>query len=118
LSPCRIVDTRNPAGLLGGPALTAGAERTFVLIGQCGVPSTARSVAVNATVTQPTRAGYFALYPGGTSLPLVSALNYSTGQTRANNAVIPLGVLGDLAVLCGQPTGTAHFILDVTGYFQ
>jgi hypothetical protein len=25
---------------------------------------------------------------------------------------------GELAVYCGQAAGTAHFILDVNGYFQ
>ncbi len=38
LSPCRVVDTRNPAGPQGGPALPAHASRTFTLAGQCGVP--------------------------------------------------------------------------------
>src|SRR5262245_55665611 len=29
MTPCRVVDTRNPNGPLGGPALTGGASRTF-----------------------------------------------------------------------------------------
>lgn len=118
LTPCRVVDTRNPTGPLGGPALNAGAERVFVFAGQCGIPSTARSVAINIAVTQTTGPGFLSLYPGGTSLPLASTLNYSSGQTRANNAIVALGTAGDIAVRCGQGSGTAQAVIDVIGYFQ
>jgi len=119
LTPCRLVDTRNPSGPLGGPALAAGADRTFVFAGQCGIPPTARAVAVNVAVTQPTTGpGFFSLYAAGTSLPMVSTLNYSSGQTRANNAIVPLGAGGDVAVRCGQGSGTAQIVIDVNGYFQ
>jgi Peptidase inhibitor I9 len=37
------------------------------------------------------------------------------GQTRGNNAIVPLG---ELAVRCSQASGTAYFILDVNGYFE
>jgi hypothetical protein len=56
--------------------------------------------------------------PGGTSLPNASSINYGPGQTRANNAVVPLNSLGALAVFCSQAAGTTGFILDVNGYFQ
>lgn len=119
LTPCRVVDTRNPTGPLGGPALNAGADRVFVFAGQCGIPPTARSVAMNIAVTQPTTGpGFLSLYPGGTSLPLVSTLNYSSAQTRANNAIVSLGAAGDIAVHCGQGSGTTHVVIDVNGYFQ
>jgi len=103
----------------GGPALNAGADRVFAFAGQCGIPLAARSVAINIAVTQPTTGpGFLSFYPGGTSLPLVSMLNYSSGQTRANNAIVPLGAAGDMAVHCGQGSGTAQVIIDVSGYFQ
>ena len=70
-------------------------------------------------MTQPTTGpGFFSLYAAGTSLPLVSTLNYSSGQTRANNAIVPLGAGGDVAVRCGQGSGTAQIVIDVNGYFQ
>jgi plastocyanin len=118
LSPCRVVDTRDPAGPYGGPALQAGAARVFVITGQCGVPAGARSVAFNVTVLQPTAPGYITLYPAGASLPLASTLNYREGQIRANNAAAPLGAGGALAVFCGQGAGSTHLIVDVTGYFD
>jgi hypothetical protein len=117
LTPCRVLDTRAAAGPYGGPALGGGQDRTFLLAGRCGIPASARAVSLNLTVTQPTAAGFLTLYPGPT-LPLVSSVNYSAGQTRANNAVVGLNASGQLAIRCGQASGTAHAILDVTGYFE
>src|SRR5262249_8103078 len=57
LAPCRVVDTRGAPGPMGGPALVANGERTFVIAGQCGIPATARVVAFNFTVTEPTALG-------------------------------------------------------------
>lgn len=73
---------------------------------------------MNVTVTQPTAQGNLRLYPAGTPLPLVSSINYATGQTRANNTIATLNGLGELAVRCSQTSGTVHFVLDVNGYFE
>jgi uncharacterized repeat protein (TIGR01451 family) len=118
VSPCRVVDTRGAAGLVGGPALAAGASRSFPVVGRCGIPASAWAVSLNVAVTGPTAAGNLRVLPGGTPVPPASALNYAPGQTRANNATVSLGPAGDVAVFCGQATGTTHFILDVNGYFQ
>jgi len=118
LSPCRLLDTRDPVGPYGGPALVAGADRSFVVAGRCGIPSTARAISVNATATQPSTTGNLALFAAGRPVPLASTLNYAAGQTRGNNAIAPLSAGGALAVHCSQPTGGVHFILDVNGYFQ
>jgi hypothetical protein len=116
--PCRVLDTRSADGPYGGPALVAGADRTFTVAGQCGIPAAADAVSVNLTVTGATAAGNLRLYPAGIPLPLVSTVNYIAGATRGNNAIVPLNALGEMAVRCAQASGTAHFILDVNGYFQ
>ena len=118
VTPCRAVDTRNPTGPYGGPALSANSDRTFTLGGQCGIPSTAKAVLLNLTVTQPSAGGILRLYPGGSPLPVASAINYRAGQTRANNEASPLGSSGSLAVHCDQPSGNVQVIIDVNGYFQ
>ena len=88
------------------------------MAGHCGIPSTAKALSVNVTVTQSTAIGDLRLLAGGGSLPLVSTINYGTGQTRANNAVTSLGATG-LAIRCDQATGTTvQVIVDVNGYFQ
>lgn len=119
VTPCRVLDTRNVAGPYGGPALAAGVDRTFVFANQCGIPSGARGVSLNVAVTQPTAGpGFLTFYPVGAPLPAVATINYSAGQTRANNAVASLGANTDLVIHCGQGSGTVHVIVDVTGYFQ
>jgi Calx-beta domain len=118
VAPCRLADTRNALGPRGGPALTGGASRSFKIGGQCGVPVGARAVSLNVTVTQPSGAGDLRLYPAAAPQPLVSSLNFSAGQTRANNAVASLSAAGEVAVACAAgPGNTAHLILDVNGYF-
>jgi hypothetical protein len=118
LAPCRIADTRNPAGPQGGPALAAGAARTFPVSGVCAIPPTAKAVAVNLTVVLPTTGGYLTVYPAGTPLPLASTLNFRAGIVRANNAVLPLSAGGQITVFCGMGSGSTDFLLDVTGWFE
>jgi hypothetical protein len=116
--PCRIVDTRGPNGSLGGPALNAGANRNFTITNACGVPSTATALEVNVTVTQPTAGGSLTIFTAGSANPMTATIDYSAGQTRANNAIIVPNVPGAITVNCNQSSGTVHFILDVNGYFQ
>ena len=119
VAPCRLVDTRNPDSPLGGPPLIAGTDRSFPLAGQCGIPAGARAVSVNVAVVQPTDGpGYLTLYPGASSLPVASTINYRAGQIRGNNAIIALGAAGDILVRCEQGSGTANMVIDVNGYFQ
>jgi hypothetical protein len=114
VSPCRAVDTRQG----DGPALAAKEERSFALGGRCGVPITARAVAVNVTVTDATAGGNLRVFADGIPLPGTSVLNYTAGVTRANNAVVQLSPWGAVEAYASQPTGSAHLILDVTGYFE
>ena len=116
--PCRVIDTRGPAGPTGGPALAAGSNRTFPVAGSCTIPPTARAVAVNVAVTEPTNFGFLTLFPGGGALPVASTINFAPGQTRANNATVMLGGSGEIVVRTGMSSGQVHFILDVTGYYE
>jgi hypothetical protein len=75
-------------------------------------------VSINVTVTSPTHVGDLRLYPAGSPLPLVSTINYSAGQTRANNAIAVLSAGGSLAVQCDQAAGSVDLIIDVNGYFR
>jgi len=119
VAPCRIIDTRNPIAPLGGPSLTGGSTRTFVLVNTCNVPATATAVAVNITETQAQGSGHLRIYPAGSPLPNVSTINFSAGQTRANNAILLLGSNGGVSVYAGISAGlTVDFILDVNGYLQ
>ena len=115
VTPCRVLDTRSGAQ---GPALSAGSTRTVVVGNTCGVPQGATAVSLNVTVVSPTGAGDLRIFPAGVALPLVSAINYGVGQTRANNATVTLSSAGQLSVFCEQATGTVDLIVDVNGYFE
>jgi uncharacterized repeat protein (TIGR01451 family) len=116
LTPCRLVDTRLlPNGPLAGPALVAGQERPFTLAGHCALPASATSVALNVTVTNTAGSGFVTVWPDGDPRPPTSTINFSAGQTRANNAVVKLGGSGALRVVAAAGT---DLLIDVTGYFQ
>jgi uncharacterized protein (DUF1800 family) len=117
VSPCRVLDTRDPSGPYGGPALVPGAARVFNLAGRCGISTGADSVSANVTVVSPTAGGYVNLYPAGVTPPATSTLNYRPNLVRANNAVLRLGSGGGVAVAAGQATGSVQIIIDVNGYF-
>jgi len=121
LPPCRVADTRNPPGPSGGPALAANITRSFPAAGLCGIPSDARAIAINVTVTQETDFGDLRLYPTGGPPPGSSTINFVVNKDRANNAIIPLGTGGQISTQCDMPPGsmgTTHFLYDVYGYFK
>jgi hypothetical protein len=99
--------------------LVAGADRSFVSAGHCGIPSTATAVVLNGVAISPTSGpGFLTLNPAGTARPLTSPINSNAGRIRANNAIIPLGALLDINVYGLQSTGTTDMVIDVNGYFQ
>jgi uncharacterized repeat protein (TIGR01451 family) len=119
VTPCRVVDTRSNTAPIGGPVLQGQETRTFALAGHCGIPATAKAVQVNIAVTQPTAAGNLRLFPAGQPVPTISSINYSAGQTRANNAVVSLSALGEIDAFVAQAAGTTvHLVVDVNGYFE
>lgn len=112
---CRLIDTRVADS--GGP-LVANGVRAFSISGSCGVPSSAQTVALNITVTQPTTSGYLTVFRANTPVPPTSSLNYRMAQTRSVMTLAPIGALGELAVQCNQANGTADLVVDVLGYFE
>lgn len=119
VTPCRVVDTRGPTGLTGGPAMAAFQTRHFPMRGQCGIAPAAVAVSLNVTVVQPTASGYLTLWPSGTTQPVVSTINFVPTDVLANGAIVPLAAAmssTEVAVFNGSP-GAANIILDVTGYF-
>jgi len=112
VNPCRVVDTRNPSGPLGGPALT-GVRSFPIATSPCGLPSQAQAYSLNATVVPQGILGFLTLWPAGGATPTVSTLNSLDGSVVSNAAIVPAsnGAIDTLA-----PTPTA-LILDVNGYF-
>jgi hypothetical protein len=117
LTPCRVFNTRDANGPLGGPVLGPLAERTFDVDGTCGIPSNAVALVVNLTVFDPVALGNLSVYPGNAFYLGTSVLNFQAGIVRANNVIIRLATdgSGTITVRNGS-AGNAHVILDVMGY--
>ena len=78
---------------------------------------TATAVAINLTVVTPDRGGYATVYPYGTTRPLSSSVNYTTGAV-VNNGIVaqipnPLGAF-DFTV---YSYAGADYVADIVGYF-
>jgi hypothetical protein len=115
ISPCRVVDTRNPMGALGGPALQAATPRSFpVLSGSCGIPANASAYSLNVTVVPSGFLGYLTLWPTGNTQPLASTINSYLGVAVANAAIVSAGTNGAVSAYATNPTDV---ILDINGYF-
>jgi len=115
LPPCRVVDTRQANGPLGGPILPGGVPRTVpIQSSTCGIPASAAAYSLNMTVVPTGFLDYLTTWPTGTPQPLVSTLNDYTGTVVANAAIVPAGTGGSIDVYSTQQT---HLIIDVNGYF-
>ena len=84
------------------------------------MPAHVTSLSVNQTVTGSTAFGELVLYRGDLpSAPNASSISYHAGVSRANNGILELSQDGSGTFkVYNNSTGTVHFILDVSGYFQ
>ena len=117
LTPCRVFDTRNASGILGGPYLVGGQERDFpVLASDCQIPSTALAYSMNFAVVPVANKPlvYLTVWPAGESQPETATLNNPTATVVANAAIVQAGADGAIAVYASQDT---HLIGDISGYF-
>ena len=109
------MDTRNAAGLFGGPAMAGGSTRNVpVPQGACNIPTTAQAYSLNVTVVPPGPLTYLSIWPTGVSQPVVSTLNSFDGRIVANAAIVPAGTSGQISLFVSD---TTHVILDINGYF-
>ena len=116
LTPCRVMDTRNPNGPLGGPLISGGTTRTVpVSSSSCGVPANAAAYSVNLTVVPRTGfLGYLTVWPTGQTQPVVSTLNSFDGSIIANAAIVPAGAGGSINAYASNDT---DLVMDIDGYF-
>lgn len=136
VTPARIVDTREPAiaGQPFGaqPSGPVGPTATFdvQIVGKGGLPQFADAdlngfddnvlaVAVNITVTEPTSAGWLRAWGKGEPEGESSVVNFATGQTVPNSAILRPGKDGKITVrLFSAAQGTAHVVVDVFGWYS
>jgi hypothetical protein len=114
-TPCRVVDTRNPAGQFGGPELDGANSRDFPIpLSSCPIPATARGYALNFTGVPPGYLGFLTTWPTGQGRPNASTLNSWSGKAVANAAIVPAGTNESVSVYGSDAT---HLIMDINGYF-
>ena len=124
ITPCRVVDTRGPTGLTGGPILAGDAQRNFPISASpaaCGIPVDAQAAVLNFVVVAPGAGGHLRVWPDGLTWPGVATLNFDAGEPAiANGAITPLTALQSLQISVMLKTGGAngHLVIDATGYFK
>jgi len=120
LAPCRVLDTRSVSSPLQGEPLGTGDTLHVDLEGKCGVPSGARAVTANVTVTQPVAPGHLVLYPDDEAEPVASTVHFGAGRTRASSTHVKLPTTGygRYVVIKNASPGSVHVLLDVSGYYE
>ena len=114
ITPCRIADTRNATGALGGPSLAGGATRTFPIRSACNLPAAAQAYSLNFAAVPPGPLGYLTAWPTGQSQPGSSSLNAITGTVTANAVIVQAGTSGSVDVFASNAT---NLVIDINGYF-
>lgn len=108
MAPTRRLDTRTATG--GRPPGARGTVRLNVGVAEA-------TVLMNVTVTAPATAGYLIAYPDGAARPVTSNLNFSKGQTVANQVIVAVGANGVVDLYNGS-AGATQLIADVVGVYR
>ena len=116
VTPCRVLDTRNPTGPLGGPAFGSASSRSFPIpSSSCGIPLNASAYSINIGVLPLTSSfAYLSIWPTGQSQPTTATMSSPSGQIVGNAAIVPAGTGGAVSVYVTDP---ANVIIDINGYF-
>ena len=128
VTPCRIMDTREPGGKSG--ILVAGTTRSFfgwstTFAGQggaatsCGILQTTNlaAIVVNFTVVAPTAAGYITAFPVDAAQPTAATVNFTAGSVVGNNATLKVNQTGTGDEFKIFTTASVHVVGDVVGYY-
>jgi Tol biopolymer transport system component len=105
-----------PPCVLFNGVLHANVRRPLTAAGACGVPATAKQVAIRLTVSQGTGQGNVQLFAGTATTPAAGILRFSRGATRsaAFNVALGNGVFSLLPFVAGN--GTVRTSVEVDGY--
>ncbi|MCX5211686.1 protease pro-enzyme activation domain-containing protein [Kitasatospora sp. NBC_00240] len=115
--PTRILDTRQSGDQTGGRPASPYQEIPVAIAGRPGLPAQGITAAVlNVTVTGTQSDGHLTAYPSGGARTTTSNLNWTTGQTIANQVIVPVGPDGKV-VLLNDTWTSSHVIADIFGYF-
>jgi hypothetical protein len=108
VTPCRVLDTRQPSGSAPISSLDVAMSG-----GKCGIPATVQAYILNATAVPQGSLGYLTLWPQGQAIPLASTLNALDGALTSNMAIVPTNN-GSISIFASNPTDV---VIDILGYF-
>jgi hypothetical protein len=115
ITPCRIADTRNSPGALGGPALVAQQSRTFpILQSTCNIPAGTQAYALNLTAVPKAPVGYLIAWAAGQPIPFAYSLYVQKPTPTADAAIVAAGAAGSIQVFA---QGATDLVIDINGYF-
>ena len=126
ISPVRAFDSRNPvypgAGLLapnGSKVISIkdGHDGAGVVNALDVVPAGATAITYNLTIGAPTGPNFVAVTPGDAASFLASAINFNGTADIANAGTVAIDANRQITVWGGDQSGSAHVIIDVTGYY-
>ena len=130
ISPQRYLDTRfdgggafPPQGNIGEFFVFDFGDPDYFAGGVANeVPPEAKAIACNLTVTSGTSGGNLRAFPADSGvIPRVSNVNWTTGQTVANYAIVAAATEGGFLAAVGlhnaSTRGSVHVIVDISGYF-
>ena len=117
VSPYRILDTRTNGGPLG-PGEIRTLQVTDVGTGS-QIPPTATAAVFNVTEVSGSASSLLTIYPGFTSRPNASNLNFAARTVIANLVTVTLGNNGgpESWINIYNALGSVNVLVDVEGYF-
>jgi hypothetical protein len=95
--------------------LPAGSTTTVKVAGVGAVPADATAASLNLTVTNSRTPGFLTAYPCDEARPLASNVNFTSDNTVAGAAIVPLAADG---TVCVYTSAATHLIVDVMGSFS
>jgi hypothetical protein len=105
----RALDTR----VSGGRKIAGGTSLVVPLRMPVAVPMAASIVVVNATVVNPTAAGWVTVYPCGEPVPNTANVTFGEGETSGSLAMVRLNQADEI---CAYSSATTDLVIDVSGY--
>lgn len=121
ITPCRIVNTQNPAG-----KIQANQTRQYRMHGNtsaqggaaaCGIPQTASALELTVTSVSADGRGYLRVAPAGAAIPNATFLNYGPGQNLGNTGTVAVQPGGGNNFQVRAFQARTHVVIDVNGYY-
>lgn len=138
-TPCRLYDSRNVGGLGSGSKISSSTGATIETFDTdldvvsftsngidynmqggetgCRVPASATGVVINLTAFQPDSSGWARLWSYGSTEPLSTSINVTSGQlNEATGLMVKSGTDGKISL--STIITTSHYVIDLAGYTE